>query len=127
MNIEEVGSLEIIGGKLEARSARHRRRRAAFQNLAEMYFIKDNLIRMTDAPEPRNERKDGCDCERKFVVPLGRDHLLARCNNIVQIFISIFSLPIHILLFLLSTTLSEGRVRRRHTYGFVGLQNDGSK
>jgi hypothetical protein len=82
---------------------------------------------MADAPKPRDERKDGYDCERKFVVPFGRDNLLAGCYDIVQVFFSLVGFSIHLLLFFLSTTLSEGRVRGRHGYGVVvGLQNDGS-
>jgi hypothetical protein len=34
-----------------------------------VHFIEHNLIRMSDAPKPRNESQDGHDSDGEFVVP----------------------------------------------------------
>jgi len=37
--------------------------------LAKVHFIKDDLIRMRDAPEPCDERERRHDCDCKSIVP----------------------------------------------------------
>jgi hypothetical protein len=39
--------------------------------LAKVHFIKDNLVRMPDTPEPGYEREDCYDRDGHFVIPFG--------------------------------------------------------
>jgi hypothetical protein len=54
VDIEEVGSLEIVGSKLKSLSVLNAQERRA-SDLAEMDLIKNDLVGMTDPPEPGNE------------------------------------------------------------------------
>lgn len=73
MYVEEVGSLEVVRGKLHNMLASmaccimlHNATR-----LAKVDFVEHDLIRVLDSIESRHKRQDSDDSECKFIVPLG--------------------------------------------------------
>jgi len=73
MDIEEVGSLQVVGSELCEISDLDVHRVSfclqQYTHLSKVHLIEHNLIRMSDAPEPRNEGQNGHYGDSELVVP----------------------------------------------------------